>query len=126
MVISIPTLIACCDNDAGKMHVEKLIDTHSWKRVIIISGDANISSGLNLRGGNEKKIEFITVNLRMPLPEVIEELHKKLSRRINDIDVAVNFFSGPGKLHMTMMSVLLKMGVGVRLVIVTPEGMREI
>jgi hypothetical protein len=38
-------LIACCDNDAGKMHVEKLIDANEWHRVIIVSGDSHISEG---------------------------------------------------------------------------------
>jgi hypothetical protein len=62
----------------------------------------------------------------MPLPEVAEELQRKIGSRVDDIEAGVNFFSGPGKLHMAMMSSLLKLGVGIRLVIVTPEGMKEI
>ena len=125
-MIQISLLITTCDNDAGKMHVEKLIDAYDWKEIIIVSGDAKISEGLSLKGGLEKKMQFITVNLKMPLCDVVEELQKKLNAKVHDLDAGVNFFSGPGKLHMAMMSALLKMGVGIRLVAVTPEGMKEI
>ena len=49
-----------------------------------------------------------------------------LKGKIKDPEVDVNFISGTGREHMALMSALLKLGVGIRLVAITKEGMEEI
>jgi len=40
--------------------------------------------------------------------------------------VALNLVSGNGKEHMAILSALLKLGIGVRLMAVTKDGVREL
>ena len=42
------------------------------------------------------------------------------------MEVAVNIVSGNGKEHMAIISALLKLGVGIRLMAVTKDGVREL
>ena len=46
--------------------------------------------------------------------------------KIKDSEVAVNFVSGTGKEHMALLSALLKLGIGIRLLALTKEGVTEI
>lgn len=59
----------------------------------------------------------------------IEELTLKLANEFKDKffgDVAINFISGSGKLHMALIAALLKCGVGIRLVISSDKGVKEL
>ena len=49
-----------------------------------------------------------------------------LKGKIKDTEVEVNFISGAGKEHMAIMGALLKLGVGIRLMALTRDGVEEI
>ena len=42
------------------------------------------------------------------------------------METAVNLISGDGKEHMALLSALLKLGVGIRLIALTKEGVKEV
>ncbi len=113
-------LVASIGNDTGKMHVEKLISSYSWDNIIIVKFDGEEFAGI------EKKHKLISVNKNLTSEQLAEHLKKELQTQIKGTQIGINFFSGSGKLHMAMMSALLKLGLGIRLVVVTPEGIKEI
>ena len=41
-------------------------------------------------------------------------------------EAAVNLISGNGKEHMAVISALMKLGLGIRLIALTPNGIKEI
>ena len=57
---------------------------------------------------------------------IIEDVVKQLSGKLKGFEVALNLASGSGKEHMAIISALIKLGVGFRLVVLTKEGIKEI
>ena len=55
-----------------------------------------------------------------------EDIRKQLENRIIDTEVALNFISGTGKEHMALLSAVLKMGLGIRMMSLTPNGIQEV
>ena len=62
-------------------------------------------------------------NRRIKLYKKYSSKRKKLKNKVSG-EVAVNFISGAGKEHMSLISALIKLGVGFRLV-VSDEGKIE-
>ncbi len=112
-------LVACIGNDSGKAHVEKLIDSFKWDNVILVRID-------NAEIRTDKKLSTITANPKNTSEQLSEELRRELKKHIKGAQIGINFFSGNGKLHMATVSALLKLGVGIRLVVLTPNGIKEI
>lgn len=111
-------LVACISDDVGKAHVEKLMKAVQWDNVILVKGnDSEVHFG---------NASVVSVDLKKKSEEVSEELVRQLKKNIKGTQVGVNFFSGNGKLHMATVSALLKLGLGIRLVVITPEGVKEI
>ena len=116
------SLIACISSGKGTWgHVAKLISDQEWEKIYLITDDFGVQ---NFKP--EKQIEFIVINPDKYLPELIEDIKKQLEGKIKDLEIALNIISGSGKEHMAMLSVLLKLGIGVRLVALTTEGVKEI
>jgi hypothetical protein len=115
-------LVACLSSGKGTWgHVSRLIDGQEWEKVFLITD----SSG---REKFEKKenIEFIVIDPNKFLSEITEDIKKGLKDKIAGLEVAVNFVSGSGKEHMALMSALQQLGVGLRLVALTKEGVKEV
>lgn len=113
-------LIACLTGEKGASHVMSLVERKDWENVFLIT-----SAPLkNFKCG--KKVEFVEVDFSEPVSEVIDKIKKGLDGRINGFEVALNLVAGEGKEHMAILAALLKMGVGIRLVAVTKEGVREL
>ena len=74
-----------------------------------------------------QKCEAIDVDTKKSLLELKEEIMHKLKGRISwEFEVAVSLASGKGKEHMALLSALLCIPVGVRLVIYAKEGVKFI
>jgi len=74
----------------------------------------------------DKPHEFIVVDLKMPLKQMVEHVKGKLDGKIFDTEVAINLISGTGKEHMAVLSAALKLGLGIRLVAYTGKETEEI
>jgi len=75
---------------------------------------------------NERCVE-ISVNSAQPLTELKEEIMNKIRERVSgDFEVAVSLASGGGKEHMALISALLCLPVGIRLVVFTKNGVEYI
>jgi hypothetical protein len=73
------------------------------------------------------KIDIIRLNLHKPTEELVPELYVILKKhfsedKIQDLDIAVNIASGTGKEHAIVISTLMKLGYGIRLVDLDKDG----
>ena len=115
-------LIACLSSgEKSWAHVERLIKEQDWSRIFLITNDFGRK---NFKP--EKKVEFVIVNFQKPVFELIEDIRTELKGKITDFEVALNLVSGNGKDHMAILSALLKLGIGIRLIAVTKDGVREL
>ena len=73
-----------------------------------------------------KEVTYIVINPNSILENLIEDIKEQLKNRILDTEVAINFISGVGKEHMAILSAILKLGLGIRQVALTPDGVKEI
>lgn len=116
------SLIACLTSDSGAWaHVKRIIENQEWDNIFIVGTDESCSSFQC-----SKQADRICVDTTRLLPELSKDIFRNLNGKIDDFEVAVNFVSGSGKEHMALMSAVLKLGLGVRLVALTKEGIREL
>ena len=114
-------LIACLSTGKGTWgHVSRLIDGQDWEKVFLVTNDFGLK--FDTRG----KGEFIVVDFNKGIDALIEDIVKQLKGKIKSFEVALNLASGSGKEHMAIISALIKLGVGFRLVVLTKEGVKEI
>ena len=114
------SLIACLGYEKGTIaHVAEVIKQEQWDKIFVIT-DKKTDELKN------KNIEFIIINPNQYLKEMAEEIKNKLQDKIDDIEIALNIISGSGKSHMAILSALLKLGLGIRLVALTKQGVKEI
>ena len=115
-------LIACVSSGKGTWgHVQRLINEGEFEKIFLITDDFGKD---NFKVN--KKVEFILVNSNQFLPDLIEDLKTKLQGKLTGTEVAINFISGQGKEHMAMISAVLKLGMGIRLVALTKDGIKEV
>jgi hypothetical protein len=116
-------LVACLGAGKGTWsYMKNLIQSESWGAVFLVTnefGKDNFSSP-------KKETRFIIINETLPLPETIKLIKSQLEKNISGTEVALNIVSGSGAVHMAMISALLKLGLGIRLVALTNEGVREV
>ncbi len=116
------SLIACLSTGKGTWgHVARLINEHDWEKIFLVTNEFGRE-----KFSSEKPIELIVINDRMGIEELVESIKSQLQGKVRDTDVAINFVSGSGKEHMAMLSALLKLGLGIRLIALTKDGMKEI
>ena len=114
-------LIVCLVTGKAQIHASELIEQEKWNRIFVIAEESEKN---NLKVS--KNVEFIIIDSRKTLSELTKEIKSKLAGKISGLDVAVNFFSGTGKEHMAMVSAVLQLGFGIRLVAATQGGVKEI
>ncbi len=115
-------LVACISaGEKSWSHVARLINEGEWANIFVVT---NEHGRKNFKAG--KNIHFIAVDFDTPAFELIENIRKNLAGRIRGFEVALNIVSGNGKEHMSVLSALLKLGVGIRLMAVTKEGIKEL
>jgi len=73
-----------------------------------------------------KKAESIIIDSSKPLSDIKRDLMNKLKGKFSGFDVNVSIASGNGKEHMALISALLSLPVGIRLVVFTKKGVEFI
>ena len=118
-------LIACLSTGKGTWgHVSRLLggmDGEKWEKVILITNEYGKE---NFKA--QDHVELIQVQELAGLQELRDEIKKKLKDNITGMEVAVNIASGSGREHMALLSALMQLGIGFRLVAVVKEGVKEI
>jgi len=122
LLLIMTSLVACLGAGNGTWtHIMKLIDDEEWENVFLVT---------NIFGAQKfscsKPVEFIIIDENRYTLELRDEIISKLKGKITDTEVALNLISGTGKEHMATIGAVLKLGFAVRLVAVTPNGVKEI
>jgi len=113
-------LVACLTNQKGiSEHVKRVVEDVEWENIYIFTAeDVSIKFG--------KKVEIVRLDLGKTISELSGFIRERLDGKLNDLEVAVNVVGGSGKEHMALISAILKLGFGVRLVALTPNGVKTI
>ncbi|MBD3310302.1 hypothetical protein GF351_03730 [Candidatus Woesearchaeota archaeon] len=115
-------LIACLSTGKGTWgHVSRLISGQGWSKVFLITN----SFGKE-RFTPAPNVELVVIDPEKPLPELAENVRLALQGKVSGMEIALNLVSGSGKEHMAVLSAVLKLGMGVRLVSLTEKGISEI
>lgn len=115
------TLIASLSTGKGTWgHVSRLIDQADWKKIILITNDFGRE-----KYSNDKEFELIVIENNKPAEELALDIKNALEGKIEG-EVAVNFVSGAGNEHMAIMSALMHLGIGFRLVVAGEGAFKEL
>ena len=114
-------LITCLSTGKGTWaHVSQLISQEKWEKVFLVTNEFGLQ--FDTRG----KGEFVVTDFDKGIELIIEDIVKQLKGKLKGFEVALNLASGAGKEHMAIISALIRLGVGFRLVVLTKEGIKEI
>ena len=118
-------LIACLGAVKGTCNeVAQLIASESWANIFLITNDFGKENFAQKFPA--VKAEFVVVNDFSPPQQLIDEIKKALSGKIADTEVAVNMASGSGNVHMALITALLQLGLGIRFVVPSEAGAKEL
>ncbi len=95
-------------------HVNMLLNGFNgekWDKIFLLTNEFGMKNF-----PPREDVELIQLNIETSLANLSEEIQAKLKEKINGMEIGVNFFSGEGKEHMALISALMKMGLGFRLV----------
>jgi ERCC4-related helicase len=114
-------LVALLSSGKGSWaQVSGLMKYGEWDKIFIIGDE------FAKQFTHEKDFEFIKVDLSKKLKELRDELAKKLKGRFEGMEVALSIASGDGKEHMSLVSALINLPVGVRFAALTKEGVIDL
>ena len=97
-----------------------LIKRGEWENVLIVKSK-QVDDFPKPNNG-----EIITLNTDVPLLDLKKEMMETLKPKLKDFEVALSLASGSGKDHMALISALLTIPVGIRLVVFTKNGVEFI
>lgn len=119
---SMKILVACLSTGKGTWgHVGRLVREGNFDKIILITNEY----GKENFTPNEKT-ELISMNFNQGLKELRDKIIEVLKEKIKEPEVVVNIISGTGKEHTAMISALLKLGLGMRFIALTKDGIEEI
>lgn len=115
-------LVACLSTGKGTwVAVTRLVKSGKFEKCFLITNDFGKE-----HFKPEENTELILVNTSKPVNELVWDIKKSLQGKIVDTEVALNMTSGSGKEHMALLSALLHLGLGIRLVDIDNEEIKEI
>jgi len=114
-------LIALLSSGKGTWaQVSGLMKYGEWDKILLLGSEFAKTFT------HEKPFEFIQVDLDQKLVALKEEFSRKLKGKIDGMEVALSLASGNGKEHMSLVSALINLPVGVRFAALTREGVIDL
>ena len=115
-------LVACLSTGKGTWgHVARLIEEGKFEHVFLITNEFGKE---NFK--KDEKTQLIDVNMNMGINELRDEIQNQLKDKLTGIEVAINIVSGAGKEHMAIISAVMRLGLGIKLMALTKNGVEEI
>lgn len=116
-------LVAVISSGKGTWgHVAHLITDARWDNIFLITnefGKENFTCG--------KSFTPIIVDDKRGIEEVKKDIKAQLEGKLKPFnEIAVNLVSGTGKEHMALLAALLELGIGVKFIAVTKDGVKEL
>ena len=113
-------LIACFSTGPGTgAHVLKVIEGMQWSNMYLVA-DKSFQGKIPER----ENMKILYIDPQKTIAELSSDIKSFLDGKISDLEVGVNFVSGTGKEHMALLLALLELGLGIRLVALTKEGVK--
>ena len=104
-------LVACLSTGKGTwLEISALITAYNWDSVFLI---ANNFGKENFKPKSNTKL--IIIEPEKSIAEIKNTIYQELKNKVSG-DVAINFSSGSGKEHMALMSAIMQLGIGIRLI----------
>jgi len=114
-------LVAFVGNDRENWgQITAIIKRGAWDNVIVVK-DKEVKDFPVLSNG-----AILDIDCKVPLVELKKEMMDKLKSKVKEFEVSLTIASGSGKEHMALISALLSMPVGIRLVVFTKKGIEQI
>jgi len=110
--------------------VNKIIQSGFFDKVYIITSESTerhyVKPTMSASKSNVS-IKLVKLNFNKASEDLVPELYVILKKyfledKIQDLDIAVNITSGTGKEHSIVISTLMKLGYGIRLVDLDKNG----
>jgi len=99
--------------------VTALLNRMEYAKAILIQNKSAESFPAN------DKAKIIKVDTSQSIAQLTDELREKLKKEISkEFEVALSLASGSGKEHMSLISALINLPVGVKLVVYTKDGIK--
>lgn len=115
-------LVACLSTGKGTWgHVSRLIQDGQWEKIFLITNEYGKENFQK-----DDKTEFIVINMAQGIKELSEEIQALLKEKLKGPEIALNIISGTGKEHLALLAAVLKLGLGIRLVALTKNGVEEL
>jgi len=112
-------LVALLSTGTGTWgQVSGVINSEKWNKIILVGNEF-----AKTKFSSQKKFEFVKVDFNKPVKELIDEIVEKLRGKLAGMEVALSIASGTGKEHMTLISSLIKVPVGIKFVALTKDGL---
>jgi hypothetical protein len=115
-------LITCLGSDKETWNdVNSVIQSGFFDKIYIVANDFAAQHYSRPAVKSDVKINILRLNFNKASEEIVPELYVILKKhftedKIQDLDIAVNITSGSGKEHAIVISTLMKLGYGIRLV----------
>ncbi|MFH0832017.1 MAG: hypothetical protein V1886_04110 [archaeon] len=100
--------------------VSGLIKQGDWDKIILVG------ESYTEKFRADKPAEFVFADFSQSIISIKEEIMGKIKEKISGTEVALSIASGTGKEHMALISALLCLPVGVRFMVLTRDGIKEI
>ncbi len=110
---------------AGKgswTYIIELVKKQEWEQVMLVTN----SFGAERFSVPGRELAFVIIDDTKEIPEITQQILTQLKGKSLGMEVALNIVSGTGKEHMALLSSLLKLGVGIRLVGLNKETVDEL
>ncbi len=115
-------LIACLSTGKGTWgHVKRVIEEENWENIFVVTNQF----GADKFSAN-KDFQKIIIDPMLSISDMAKQIQDTVKGKLKTTEIAVNFISGSGKEHMAVLSAIMKMGIGFRLVALTKEGITEV
>jgi len=110
-------LIALVSSGEGTWgQIAGVINRGEWDKITLLGDDSA------RKFTSEKEFEFVEIK-SSAIIELKEEILEKLKGKIKGTEVALSIASGTGKEHMSLISALLSLPVGIRFTVLTKDGL---
>jgi hypothetical protein len=123
-------LIACMGHDTenqdivGKIIYSKVFD------IVYLICDADVKENFILRDESIKsliKINYVLIDDNDAIDRLNDDIYASLKKgfandKIQDLELAINISSGKGRLHAALISAVVRLGYGIRIVDLDKDG----
>jgi len=107
--------------------VYSVIKSGLFDKIYIVADSLNVEHYVKPHVQDNVKIVLLKLDYSKASEDLVPELYLLLKKhfmedKVQDLDMAVNIASGTGKEHSVIISTLMKLGYGIRLVDLDKDG----